>query len=66
MYLAIPGKVFSMQGESGTKMTKTSFGVIVRQVCLDLTPEAQMSQYTLVCVCFALEIMDEEEAKQTF
>jgi len=46
-------------------MGKVSFGGIVRESCLAFTPEAQVGDYVIVHVGFAISRLDEEEARQT-
>ena len=67
MCLAIPGKVLEIQtnGE-GVRMGRTNFGGIVKQVCLEYTPEVNAGDYVLVHVGFALSKVDEEEAARTY
>jgi hydrogenase expression/formation protein HypC len=67
MCLAIPGKVIDIHTDAdGVRMARATFGGIVKEVCLDFTPEAEVGQYILVHVGFALNIVDEEEARLTF
>ena len=67
MCLAIPGKVIEVSTDSyGVRMGKANFGGIVKQVCLEYTPEVQDGDYVLVHVGFALEKVDEEMAMQTY
>lgn len=67
MCLAIPGKVLQISEDStGVRMAQTNFGGIVKQVCLEYTPEVQPGDYVLVHVGFALGKVDEEEARRTF
>jgi hydrogenase expression/formation protein HypC len=47
-------------------MGKANFGGIVKQVCLEYTPEAGVGDYVLVHVGFALSKVDEEEAARTY
>jgi hydrogenase expression/formation protein HypC len=47
-------------------MGKANFGGIVKQVCLEYTPEVQTGDYVLVHVGFALGKVDEEEAARTY
>lgn len=65
MCLAVPGKILSIQGEELNRMGKVSFGGVTRQVSLAYLPEAQVDDYVVVHVGFALSILDQEEAKQT-
>ena len=47
-------------------MGRANFGGIVKQVCLEYTPEVQMGDYVLVHVGFALSKVNEEEAARTY
>ena len=66
MCLAIPGKVIETLESDGMKMAKVSFGGMVKQVCLEYTPEAAPGDYVLVHVGFALGKVDQEEAARTY
>jgi hydrogenase expression/formation protein HypC len=47
-------------------MGKANFGGIVKQVCLEYTPEVETGDYVLVHVGFALSKVNEEEAARTY
>lgn len=47
-------------------MAKVQFGGISKRICLEYVPEAQIGDYVLVHVGFALARIDEEEAKRVF
>ena len=67
MCLAIPGKILSIEDNPlGIPMGKVSFGGVIKETCLAFTPEAQVGDYVIVHVGFALSRLDEEEARQTF
>ncbi len=66
MCLAIPGKVIEMHREHEMLMAKVQFGGISKRVCLEYVPEAQIGDYVLVHVGFALAVIDAEEAEKTF
>ena len=66
MCLAIPGKVIETLQSGGMKMAKVSFGGMVKQVCVEYTPEAAPGDYVLVHVGFALSRIDEAEAERTY
>jgi hydrogenase expression/formation protein HypC len=67
MCLAIPGKVLEIQNNAeGLRMARTNFGGIVKQVCLDYTPDVEVGDYVLVHVGFALNKVDENEARRTY
>ncbi len=66
MCLAIPGKIVSIYGDNPfDKMGKVSFGGIIKNVSLAYVPEAEVGNYVIVHVGFALSIVDEDEAQQT-
>jgi hydrogenase expression/formation protein HypC len=67
MCLAIPGKLIEITTDpAGVKMGRANFGGIVKQVCLEYTPEVQNGDYVLVHVGFALSKVDEDEAARTY
>jgi hydrogenase expression/formation protein HypC len=67
MCLAIPGKLIEISEDAhGVKMGRANFGGIVKQVCLEYTPEVVLGDYVLVHVGFALSKVDEEEAARTY
>ena len=47
-------------------MGKVEFGGILKEVCLAYTPEAQVGDYVLVHVGFAISRIDEAEAQEIF
>ena len=66
MCLAIPGKVVSLFESDGMQMGKVDFGGIVKNACLEYTPNVQIGEYVVVHVGFALSKMNEEEAQRTY
>lgn len=66
MCLAVPGKVLSVAGEDLQRSGRVSFGGVVKEVNLAYVPEAKAGDYVIVHVGFALSIVDEAEANQTF
>ena len=67
MCLAIPGKIIDVQtNDEGVRMGRANFGGIVKQVCLEYTPDAAKGDYVLVHVGFALSKVDEAEAERTY
>ena len=68
MCLAIPGKIVSIVVDEylGYRSGKVEFGGIRREVCLSYVPEAQIGNYVLVHVGFALTIVDEQEAQRVY
>ena len=67
MCLAIPGKLIEIINDpSGIKAGRVNFGGLVKQVCLEYTPDVEVGDYVLVHVGFALSKVDEEEAAKTY
>lgn len=67
MCLAIPGQIISISGDDPLlRQAKVSFGGILKEVSLAYTPEAELGDYVLVHVGFALNIVDEAEANTVF
>ena len=67
MCRAIPGKLTELTDDAkGVRMGHANFGGIVKQVCLEYTPEVGMGDYVLVHVGFALSKVDEAEAARTY
>lgn len=67
MCLAIPGKIVSITGDDAFwRMGKVNFGGVVKEVSLAYTPEAQVGDYVIVHVGFAISTLDEEEANRVF
>lgn len=65
MCLGVPGKIIEIYHANGLDMGKIDFGGVVREVCLSYTPEAQIGDYALIHVGFALNLLSEEEAQET-
>jgi hydrogenase expression/formation protein HypC len=68
MCLAIPGKILSITNADDPllRVGKVQFGGITKEVSLAYVPEAQIGDYVIVHVGFAISTLDEEEANQTF
>ena len=62
MCLGIPGKVLEIHQQNDLPMGKVEFGGIVKEICLAYTPEAQVGDYVIVHVGFAISRVDEAEA----
>ncbi|MBE0688623.1 MAG: HypC/HybG/HupF family hydrogenase formation chaperone [Anaerolineae bacterium] len=65
MCLGIPGKITEIYDDNGARMGKVNFGGIVKEVCLEYVPEAEIGDYTIVHVGFAITRLDEESALET-
>jgi hydrogenase expression/formation protein HypC len=73
MCLAVPGQIVSIteplpeqENSYLFRSGKVSFGGILKEVNLAYVPEAIVGNYVIVHVGFALSILDEDEAYQTF
>ena len=66
MCLAVPGKILSVHGEDFARVARVSFGGIVKEISLAYVPEANVGEYVIVHVGFAISVVDEAEALLTF
>ena len=66
MCLGVPGKLLEVHAHEDPPMGKVEFGGISKEICLAYTPEAQVGQYVLVHVGFAISVIDEAEAEEIF
>ncbi len=65
MCLAVPGKITEIFLTSSMKMGKVDFGGVIREVCLEAVPEANLGDYVIVHAGFALNILSEKEAEDS-
>ena len=65
MCLAVPGRIVEIREKDGLKMAKVDFGGIFREACLDYVPEAQLGEYCVIHVGFAISLLSEKEAMET-
>lgn len=66
MCLAVPGAILEIRDDGPLNRTgRVSFGGIVKEVCLAYVPEADVGDYVIVHVGFAIGVIDPEEAKRT-
>ncbi len=66
MCLAIPGKILDCQEVNGSRVGRVEFGGIVRSVSLDFVPEAEVNDYVMVHVGFAISKVAADEAERTY
>jgi len=67
MCLAVPGKIVSIEGTDPIlRSGKVNFGGIVKNINLAYVPEAQVGDYVLVHVGFAISTIEEKEAQEVF
>jgi hydrogenase expression/formation protein HypC len=65
MCLGVPGKIIEIYEANGLSMGKIDFGGVTREACLAYVPEAQIGDYTIIHVGFALHLISEQEARET-
>jgi hydrogenase expression/formation protein HypC len=66
MCLAIPGKIVSIdESNNELKMAKVNFGGVMKDICIQWLDEAQVGDYVLAHVGFALNKIDQKEAEET-
>ena len=61
MCLAIPALITSIED----KEAEAEIGGISRRISLRLTPEARVGDYLLVHTGYAINVLDQEQAKET-
>ncbi|MBS3920321.1 MAG: HypC/HybG/HupF family hydrogenase formation chaperone [Deltaproteobacteria bacterium] len=61
MCLGVPGKVLEIQ----KNMAKVDVGGFLREISLDLCPDASVGEYVLIHTGFAIQKVDEEDAMET-
>jgi hydrogenase expression/formation protein HypC len=66
MCLAVPGKILTKENIAGVDVGQVQFGEITRQVGLGFVPEAEVGDYVMVHVGFAISRIDAEEAQRTY
>ncbi len=67
MCLGVPGQVVRVErNDLGMTMGVVKFGGISKEVCLMYTPEADVGDWVLVHVGFAISRLDEEQAMEVF
>ena len=62
MCLGVPGKIVEIYSAGGLRMGKVDFGGVIREACLEYVPEAEIGDYTVIHVGFAISLLSEEEA----
>jgi hydrogenase expression/formation protein HypC len=61
MCLSVPGKIVKIKNN----MARVDVGGMLRDISLDLCPEVSLGEYVLIHAGFAIQKVDEEEAKET-
>jgi len=62
MCLSIPGKIKEVYEDGSLTMGRVDFGGVLKEVCLAYVPEAQVGQFVLIHVGFAISVLNDEEA----
>jgi hydrogenase expression/formation protein HypC len=65
MCLGIPGEI-RIVIDGALRTGRVDFGGVVKEVCLAYVPEAKPDDYVIVHAGFAISIVDEQEAEETF
>jgi hydrogenase expression/formation protein HypC len=65
MCLGVPGQIIEVYEENGVRMGRANFGGIVKEICLAYVPEAEIGDYTIVHVGFAITRLDEQSAQES-
>ncbi len=66
MCLGIPGKVTKIYDQDNILMAAVDFDGVEQAVCVATTPEVALGQYVLVHAGFALSVLSDTEAEETF
>ena len=67
MCLGIPGRVIEITEDAAMPMGIVDFGGVRREVCLVyVSDDASLGDYVIVHAGFAISILDEAEARQSF
>ena len=67
MCLGVPGKVLSIgENAQGMIMGAVSFAGVNKEICLAYVPETKPGDYVIVHAGFAISIINEQEAAETF
>lgn len=61
MCLAVPGRVVRLEGVDA----RVDFSGTKRSVRMDMLPSAKIGDYVIVHAGFALQVLDEKEARET-
>jgi hydrogenase expression/formation protein HypC len=65
MCLGVPGRITEAAEVAGMRTGRVDFGGVTRDVCLAYLPEAQVGDYVIVHVGFAISLVDADEAHRT-
>ena len=66
MCLGVPAKIIELYEKDGLQMARVDFGGVIREACMAYVPEANVGEYCIIHVGFALNLLSEEEAQEKF
>jgi hydrogenase expression/formation protein HypC len=65
MCLGVPGRIIETYQKEGLRMGRVDFGGVIREACLEYVPDANVGDYVIIHVGFAISHLSEEEAQET-
>lgn len=65
MCLGVPGRIIDIYQAQGLRMAKVDFSGVTREACLEHVPDAEVGDYVVVHVGFAISKLSEEEAQES-
>ncbi len=65
MCLGIPGRIVDIYERGELRLGKVDFGGVTREACLAYVPEAEVGDYAIIHVGFAISRLSESEANKT-
>lgn len=65
MCLGIPGKIIFAVGDNELRLGRVRFGGVEQEVSLAFVPEANVGDYVIVHVGYAISVLDPEAARRT-
>jgi hydrogenase expression/formation protein HypC len=65
MCLGVPGMIIEVYQKDNLRMARVDFGGVEREACLEYVPEAQVGEFVVVHVGFAISRLSEEDAQAT-
>ena len=65
MCLGVPGKILEIYEKEGLRMAQVDFSGVKREACIEHVPEADVGDYAIIHVGFAISLLSEEEAQDT-
>lgn len=63
MCLGVPGRITEIDDSGDLRMGTVDFGGVSREACLAYVPEAEVDDYVLIHVGFAISLLTPEEAE---